>query len=712
MSSSKPLTDLTTTHYDKVLITLNEIKQYLQSIPNSSLYITKLNWVISTITTSSLYNYDFAHQKDLIDKYHQEIPEFKHLIEYLTDFNQQFTLRKNEVIKNTARFVESNPTQKAIEELGLQTPSTNIKRRKPANISIHKQGFYKKKGIGIQNVNGGKNHTRHKSISFHPQTQQIFEMIKEQKDKDKYINCFDFTRNDTKFTSTSLKGIVDKGFLHSPDKRSRDKKKNAIKHSKTNKTNDSPTSINTNNNTKNNTMKSHSNNSDDDSDELANLRPTDGFSSDSVKHFRRKANSFNFPNNLETKNQINKILNDNNYDVKSILSVKFNIFELKELIGYSNVMPLIGKVLFDYFNFNDKIINIDKLDSFLFALSSTYKSDVLYHNAMHGADVTQTVSLIIMNSNFEEMAFSNINDILSIITACLGHDLGHPGFNNNFQINSLSDIAITYNDVSVLESFHAASLFKILQKKENNIFENFSDFDFRSLRKRIISQILATDMMNHGKILSVIKTKVNANKNLQGNDNKALIIKDSKNIFQEQEDLFDFIVHASDIAHNAKEFHISLKWVELLSNEFWGQGDKEKELGIPISFLCDRKDINVPKSQVGFIKAFICPVFELLKDIFPTLDFFLDNANQNLNKWNTLAEQKRKTGFSPVNKNRITVNRNVNSSKKNNEIIIQDENNNNNNNKSKKIKSASTIPGFTIKKKKIQGLFKKSFSNN
>ena len=29
--------------------------------------------------------------------------------------------------------------------------------------------------------------------------------------------------------------------------------------------------------------------------------------------------------------------------------------------------------------------------------------------------------------------------------------------------------------------------------------------------------------------------------------------KDSKNIFEEQEALFDFIVHAGDIAHNAKK---------------------------------------------------------------------------------------------------------------------------------------------------------------
>ena len=66
-----------------------------------------------------------------------------------------------------------------------------------------------------------------------------------------------------------------------------------------------------------------------------------------------------------------------------------------------------------------------------------------------------------------------------------------------------------------------------------------------------------------------------------------IVSKDSKNIFEEQEALFDFVVHASDLAHNVKSFNISLQWVELLSNEFWKQGDREKELGFPVSFLCD-----------------------------------------------------------------------------------------------------------------------------
>ena len=122
-------------------------------------------------------------------------------------------------------------------------------------------------------------------------------------------------------------------------------------------------------------------------------------------------------------------------------------------------------------------------------------------------------------------------------------------------------------------------------------------------------------------------------------------------------------------------------------------------LGIPVSFLCDRNDINIPKSQVGFIKAFICPVFELLKEIFPTLDFFLENANKNLDQWNQLVEQKRSTGFTPEKKecnSRITVNRN-NSNKTVNNVK--------NDSKKKKTKSSTNLPGFNVKKKKVQGLF-------
>ena len=62
------------------------------------------------------------------------------------------------------------------------------------------------------------------------------------------------------------------------------------------------------------------------------------------------------------------------------------------------------------------------------------------------------------------------------------------------------------------------------------------------------------------------------------------------------------------------DFKTSLIWVELLSNQFWLQGDKEKALNLPVSFLCDRNDTNVPKSQVGFIKGFIIPTFDIINN--------------------------------------------------------------------------------------------------
>ena len=41
-----------------------------------------------------------------------------------------------------------------------------------------------------------------------------------------------------------------------------------------------------------------------------------------------------------------------------------------------------------------------------------------------------------------------------------------------------------------------------------------------------------------------------------------------------------------------------------------GTGDKEKAKGLPISFMCDRNNIDVPASQVGFLRGFILSSFD------------------------------------------------------------------------------------------------------
>ena len=80
----------------------------------------------------------------------------------------------------------------------------------------------------------------------------------------------------------------------------------------------------------------------------------------------------------------------------------------------------------------------------------------------------------------------------------MGHDLGHHILNNGYHINASTELGITYNDNSCYENFHSSYLFKILEKDENNILEKFSVQNYKTIRKRMISQILATDMAFHG----------------------------------------------------------------------------------------------------------------------------------------------------------------------------------------------------------------------
>ena len=71
-----------------------------------------------------------------------------------------------------------------------------------------------------------------------------------------------------------------------------------------------------------------------------------------------------------------------------------------------------------------------------------------------------------------------------------------------------------------------------------------------------------------------------------------------------------------------------------------------------ISFLCDRNNVDVPSSQVGFLKGFILSTFDILVTMFPSLGFSLTNAKDNIKTWQKLAEQKRRTGFTPEKKNK------------------------------------------------------------
>ena len=620
------------THYEKVLIILNNVKQYINSTSKlQSKLIKNLNWVIKVISSHSLYSYELK-DKDLISKLSKQNSDFKNFVDFFSKDNEQVINMNKKNIKLGVK------TMEVTNEL-LQKPS--IKLKKIINLNRNKSVSIPKE-YSIKKSNGNKlekaNEKNESNTPSNLKMKKYSMTIGDNEIKKLHINGINTTYNNMKYPYTKNRNLKNLKYEEKkiPNLIGRTKTyfididKYNIKKNKR--------KISLNNKMVNNEIFFIYKNMKEDK-KIENLN----------KSF------LNF-----SLNKLDFLLNESNFNLKSILEKDFNIFELEKIVGHKNVLPIMGRVMLDSFGLiNEKIMPIDKLNSFLKSVTNQYLISTLYHNSIHGADITQTICLFFNYSNAEKISHTKALDLLSIIISALGHDIGHPGLTNNFHINSLSELAITYNDSSCLENFHLATLFKTLRKDETNIFENLSVQDFKKIRKKMISEILATDMAIHGKIINNIRSKIpeylmqEKNNSNSNNIQKFELITDINNeetTDEEKQALLDYFIHAADLGHNTKLFQISLRWVELLSEEFWLQGDKEKKMNLSISFLCDRENTDVPKSQVGFIGGFILPTFQYLVIMFPSLKFTVDNAKNNIKEWQKLVEQNRKKGWTPPKK--------------------------------------------------------------
>ena len=115
----------------------------------------------------------------------------------------------------------------------------------------------------------------------------------------------------------------------------------------------------------------------------------------------------------------------------------------------------------------------------LISVSNQYKPDALNHKCLHWVNITQSIYIFFSHNNVEKIAKTNVLVLLSIFISSLGHDIGQAGLTNTYHINDSTDMAITYNDISVLEIFYASILFKTLRKTETNIFEKLIIIDYK-----------------------------------------------------------------------------------------------------------------------------------------------------------------------------------------------------------------------------------------
>ena len=55
----------------------------------------------------------------------------------------------------------------------------------------------------------------------------------------------------------------------------------------------------------------------------------------------------------------------------------------------------------------------------------------------------------------------------------------------------------------------------------------------------------------------------------------------------------------ADLGHLSSARHVHLKWVRLLEEEMFRQGDLERQKGYPVSPLMDRSKVGITRSQPG-----------------------------------------------------------------------------------------------------------------
>ncbi|KAL6259557.1 hypothetical protein P5V15_009475 [Pogonomyrmex californicus] len=241
------------------------------------------------------------------------------------------------------------------------------------------------------------------------------------------------------------------------------------------------------------------------------------------------------------------------------------------------------------------------LRNFLYEVYNNY-NEVPFHNFRHCFCVAQMMYAIAWAVDLP----SKIGDleVLILIVSCICHDLDHPGYNNIYQINARTELALRYNDISPLENHHCSVAFRVLEAPECNILASLDNSTYRIVREGIIRCILATDMARHNEILGQF-TDITPEFDYT---NKAHI-----NL------LSMILIKVADISNEARPMEVAEPWLDRLLQEFFKQSDAEKLEGLPVTPFMDRDKVTKPSSQVSFIGLVLLPLFEALGELLPEL---------------------------------------------------------------------------------------------
>ena len=270
-------------------------------------------------------------------------------------------------------------------------------------------------------------------------------------------------------------------------------------------------------------------------------------------------------------------------------------------------------------------LDLRKLCKFLRRVEDGYP-DNPYHSRIHATAVLHMTYMLISQGGVMKTAFEP-ETVMCCYLAAILHDYKHPGLNADHLVNRRSSLALRYNDRSPLENHHISSAWRLLLRPECNILDGVSEDVYRGIRDMTIDLVLSTDMQHHFNIVSRFKRGAQS-KGAESTNSSVEMLEDSSSRLVQQ-----MIVKVADLSHVAAPTEEHRKWVALLQEEHWRQGDIERELGMRVSHMMNRQGGGITDSQMGFFEIIALPTFEAFSSCFEGARTLYQRVQCNYKYW-------------------------------------------------------------------------------
>nr|CCC92770.1 putative cAMP-specific phosphodiesterase [Trypanosoma congolense IL3000] len=267
--------------------------------------------------------------------------------------------------------------------------------------------------------------------------------------------------------------------------------------------------------------------------------------------------------------------------------------------------------------------------NFILQCRKKYRN-VPYHNFYHVVDVCQTVYTFLYRGGVYQK-LTELECFVLLITA-LVHDLDHMGLNNSFYLKTESPLGILSSasgNSSVLEVHHCNLAVEILSDPESDVFGSLEGADRTLAFRSMIDCVLATDMARHGELLNKFLLLVSDSYDMNDSEHRQMTM--------------DVLMKAGDISNVTKPFDISRLWAMAVTEEFYRQGDMEKERGVEVLPMFDRsKNTELAKGQIGFIDFVAGPFFQKIVDAcLDGMMWTVERVRSNRAQWERVLERRQ-----------------------------------------------------------------------